>query len=389
MTPYDALVLGGGPAGAAVAIALARRGLRTSLVERDPRPRARVGETLPPSARVALEALGVWPGFVAAGHERATGNRSAWGSGKLEEAAFICSPYGLGWHIDRPRFEAMLLDAAEAEGVTVLRGVRLDEVSFDGRAWRMTAGRPLTSRFAVDASGRGAFLARLCGASRVSIDRLVASVQFLDREDGEHESESGGDAAGGADPQGCFTLIEATALGWWYSARIPGGRLIAACMTDGDLVARAELRSSEGWRRGARDAPITSRRLAAYSASDARPRLWAAHTSRLNAVVGGGWLATGDAAVSFDPLSSQGITTALESGLDAADAILAHLEGDGEALGRYAAQIIARYRAYLVERARYYGAEGRWRYAPFWRRRQGHLALARSSMGGAQTAHAL
>jgi flavin-dependent dehydrogenase len=361
MRRLDAVVVGGGPAGAAVAIALARRGLTSAIVEREEAPRARAGETLPPSARLPLEALGAWPRFVQAGHEPAAGNRSSWGSEHVEEAHFITSAYGPGWHLDRPRFEAMLLELAEAQGVHVLRGTQVDAVSFDGEAWRVSAGQPLEARFAVDASGRSAFLARICGAERTSIDRLVGAVMFLEKR-------------GGEDPEGRFTRVEAVELGWWYSAALPGGRLAVACMTDGDLAASAGLREAEGWLAAARAAPDTFRRIGAYALPGAPPRLWSANTSRLSSVVGPGWLAAGDAAVSFDPLSSQGIVTALESGLEAAEAIRAHLAGDGAALSRYAARVTARYRDYLVERARYYGAEGRWPGAPFWQRRRGHRA---------------
>jgi flavin-dependent dehydrogenase len=362
MRRLDAVVVGGGPAGAAVAIALARRGLTSAIVEQEEAPRARAGETLPPSARLPLEALGVWPRFAAAGHEPGAGNRSSWGSERVEEAHFITSAYGHGWHLDRPRFESMLLEAAQAQGVRVLRGATVDAVSFDGEVWRVSGGRPLEARFAVDASGRSAFLARICGAERVSIDRLVGAVTFLEPGSGE-------------DPEGRFTRVEAVELGWWYSASLPGGRLAVACMTDGDLAARAGLRSVEGWLEAARAAPDTFRRIGAYALPSTPPRLWSANTSRLSSVVGPGWLAVGDAAVSFDPLSSQGIVTALESGLEAAEAIQAYLAGEAEALSRYAARVTARYRDYLVERARYYGAEGRWPDAPFWKRRQGHRAV--------------
>jgi len=361
MRRLDAIVVGGGPAGAATAIALARRGLSSAIVEREEAPQARAGETLPPSARLPLEALGAWPRFVQAGHEPGAGNRSSWGSERVEEAHFITSAYGCGWHLDRPRFEAMLLELAEAQGVQVLRGVQVDAVSFDGEAWRVSAGRPLEARFAVDASGRSAFLARICGAERVSIDRLVGAVMFLE-------------PGGGEDPEGRFTRVEAVELGWWYSAALPGGRLAVACMTDGDLAAGAGLRGVEGCLEAARMAPDTFRRIGAHAPPGGPPRLWSANTSRLGSVVGPGWLAVGDAAVSFDPLSSQGIVTALECGLEAAEAIEAHLSGDGAALARHASRITARYRDYLVERARYYGAEGRWPDAPFWKRRQGHRA---------------
>lgn len=361
---FDVIVVGGGPAGASAAIALARRGLTAAIVERHAAPRPRVGETLPPSARDPLEALGVWRRFIEGEHAQAAGNRSSWGSDDLEEVHFIRSPYGHGWHLDRARFEAMLLEAAEAHGVTLVRGARLDAASYRSSRWRIRgAGRTLEARFAIDASGRGALLARACGAKRVSIDRLVGVALFLDAK------------AGGRDPQGPFTLIEAAEDGWWYSAPLPGGRLVVSCMTDSDLAARASLRDLDGWLAAARRTRDTWQRIGAYSLAGTPPRLGSANTARLDTVAGPTWLAAGDAAVSFDPLSSQGIVTALESGIDAAEAIEAHLDGEAGALSRYAAIVAARYRDYLVERARFYGVERRWPDAPFWRRRQGHRHL--------------
>ena len=360
---FDVIIVGGGPAGAATAIALARRGLRAVIIERHAAPPPRVGETLPPAARNPLERLGVWERFVADGHEPAVGNRSAWGADRIDEVHFIRSAYGEGWHIDRQRFEAMLLDAAHDLGVTVLAPARLD-------AWRGSEGgghiavlenATLSAPFAVDASGRASFLARILGAERVAIDQLVAATLFL------------GPRA--PDPQQRFTLIEAVEDGWWYTAPLPGERLVAAFMTDGDLDICASLRERDGWLSAARHAPATRERIAAYAMDDAAPRIAAANTSRLNSVVGPGWLAVGDAAVSFDPLSSQGIVTALESALEAADAIV---DGGQAAMSRYASIASQRYRDYLVERARYYGAEHRWPDAPFWRRR--HLPRDESSV---------
>jgi flavin-dependent dehydrogenase len=349
----DVIVVGGGPAGAATAIALAQRGLRAAIVERSAAPPPRVGETLPPAVREPLQALGVWQRFIADGHDPAVGNRSSWGSARVDEIHFIRNAYGHGWHIDRQKFESMLLDAARAIGVTVVAGAPIDSWErADGHVVTI-GGQKLHARFAVDASGRASFLARISGAERIAIDHLVASTMFL--------------APRAIDPQQKFTLIEAVEDGWWYSAPLPDGRLVASFMTDA-----TSLRTPEDWIEEARRTRVTRERISAYSLNDAAPQVAAAHTSRLTSVVGPDWLAVGDAAVSFDPLSSQGIMIALESALDAANAIA---EGGDVALSQYASIVTDRYRRYLVERAQYYSAERRWPDAPFWHRRHLHLNL--------------
>ena len=360
---FDAVVLGGGPAGAATAIALAGGGFSVALVERTVEPLARVGETLPPDVRPLLEALGVWSAFGGDGHDRSVGNRSCWGRDDPGDHHFIVSPYGSGWHIERRRFEKMLLAAAAARGVVVFPGRRLQAVSGDGSGWALRIPERLGAHFAVDASGRASVLARICGAERVSIDQLIGATMFLGPRPNPPQRR--------ADPHGRFTLIEAAPDGWWYTAPLPGGRLVAACMTDADIAARMALRGTEGWLAHARRTRQTRDRLAAYEL-DRPPRLASANTSRLSSVVGPSWLAVGDAAVSSDPLSSQGIITALECGIDAAAAIASHLSGDREALSGYALRVTDRYRRYLVDRAQYYGAERRWSGSAFWARRQAH-----------------
>lgn len=336
---FDVLIVGGGPAGAATAIALAGRGLTSAIVERHPAPLPRVGETLPPSVRNPLEKLGVWQRFIDDHHDPAVGNRSSWGSDRIDEIHFIRNAYGNGWHIDRQKFEVMLLDEARARGVKIFAGEKFDP---------QTSHR---AHFVVDATGRASFIARLAGAERIAIDHLIAQTMFLEPRL--------------PDPQQKFTLIEAVENGWWYSAPLPDGRLVAAFMTDGDL-------EREAWSDAVARTHTTRERIEAYARID-EPQIASANTSRLNSVVGKTWLAVGDAATAFDPLSSQGIITALESALDAATAIA------DDNLTHYAEIVTERYRKYIVERAQYYAAEQRWPNSEFWRRRQLHLQASHAN----------
>jgi flavin-dependent dehydrogenase len=101
-----------------------------------------------------------------------------------------------------------------------------------------------------------------------------------------------------------------------------------------------------------------------------------ASVAHLDRPAGAGWIATGDAAVSFDPLSSQGIVTALLMGREAGFALAAMLgEGDPELLVRYGAEYARLLEDHLRLRAAYYGQERRWPDAPFWARRSGPAAL--------------
>ncbi|MFL6293040.1 MAG: NAD(P)/FAD-dependent oxidoreductase, partial [Thermoanaerobaculia bacterium] len=105
----------------------------------------------------------------------------------------------------------------------------------------------------------------------------------------------------------------------------------------------------------------------------------------LRPLYGEAWLAVGDAALSFDPLSSQGISTALYCADKAASALGAVLDGDPGALPAYAALLDQIFSGYLQGHRLAYQAETRWADRPFWRRRSPGLSgTSLSSLSAAQ-----
>jgi flavin-dependent dehydrogenase len=358
----DVVVLGGGPAGAATALALRHRGCSVAVVERSDYTNLRIGETLPPAVRQPLVSLGVWEQFLADKHSPSFGIQSAWGQTDLYENDFIFNPHGSGWHVDRSRFDAMLARSAEEAGAKLYQRARLlacAETAADD--WQIEIGcedrrHSVRARFVIDATGRASAFARRQGARRITCDQLVGIVGFF-----------------APNPvsltPGSQTLLEAVEQGWWYSALLPDSRVVAAFMTDADLYARASKHSAGYWQQQLRKAPHTRSRTKAHTPAPDR-LIVAANTSRLDHVAGRNWLAVGDAAMALDPLSSLGVYNALKSGLIAAQAIDGSLTGDATGLQHYAASVEDDYDACLDTRAKYYAAETRWPGAPFWQRRE-------------------
>jgi flavin-dependent dehydrogenase len=85
---------------------------------------------------------------------------------------------------------------------------------------------------------------------------------------------------------------------------------------------------------------------------------------------GPGWVAVGDAAIVFDPLSSHGIAKGIDHGIRAAGAVLLYLDGDDGALERLTARFAAEFADYEQTRLGYYSTEPRWPDMAFWRRRR-------------------
>ncbi len=81
----------------------------------------------------------------------------------------------------------------------------------------------------------------------------------------------------------------------------------------------------------------------------------------------------GDAALSFDPLSSQGMLNALYTGLRGGQTLARNLSGDGagedRGIAEYARRLEQVYATYLRNRLTFYAAESRWAGRTFWLRR--------------------
>ncbi len=359
---WDVVIGGGGPAGAAAARVLAEAG-RTVLVLDAARPLGRrgIGESLPGGARPLLGRLGALDVVEQAGHRPSQGVASSWGSPRLEAAHdAVLSPHGAGWHLDRARFDDDLRALARAAGAEI-RAARVVQLAPQpgGNGWRIgTDRRELhEARFLVDATGRTAALARRLGARRERDDDLAAVVAWV-------RSEAWSEAR---------TLLEAVPEGWWYTAPLPNGERVLAfhgAARDAVSLRRDPHRwaarlDATRWVRQGLDAA-----LADPAAALLEPlRTTDAAGARLDRFAGENWLAAGDAALAFDPLSSQGLLTALYGGVLAGEALASTLGGDSALLQGYPARLESVRNNYLRHHRDAYRQEGRWPTALFWRAR--------------------
>lgn len=329
----DVAIVGAGPAGCAIALAL-DPGVSCVVIDPLGAGSVGIGETLPPGVQPLLERLGVWSEFLQQQHLPAHGTAACWGSPQLEDHPFLFHPVGCGWHLDRARFDALLRSRVPLR---------------QGRGLELADGTSVRPRFVVDATGRAMAIARARGAECVPWDRGVARFARYARPELVDTT----------------TLIEAVPEGWWYSATVPGddsanpGNLIVASFCDPERPASL---GSETARRIANAQPIQQWQCSARAQAATQ-------------VHGHDWLAVGDAALAADPLSSQGISQALATGIAAAEAISRHLAGDSRGLGRYAESIATLRRRFLVARRDTYRREQRFADSPFWRCRQQTITL--------------
>ncbi len=344
-------MVGGGPAGSAVAWHLATAGAAVTLVH-DHRDRWRpVGQQLSAAARPLLQTMGVLDAVTAESvpvHEA----RSAWVGPEIDSRPAIISPYGPPLAVERPRLDVLLRTTAQDAGAHLVRG---HARAFGGtHRDKATAQRPAGDSWIVeDTSGthhRAGLLVDATGSSR-AVSRTVLPWTCHDRLRCAVWKATPADPA----PQ-AWSLVEAVPDGWWYTAPAPGAEVDRlTVMRVGDLSGTNEIPGP----------PVhTARRLGRPLPTAADYRI--ATIGHASPPWAPRLITVGDAAVAVDPLSSSGLHNALRLAEPAAAAALALLDGDTGPAHRYAQKVHAIADDHLNQRRHYLKLTGA--SDPFWTR---------------------
>ncbi|MEM1320977.1 MAG: FAD-dependent oxidoreductase [Bacteroidota bacterium] len=331
----DVLIIGGGPAGATAACMLALKGVEVTLLEKAQFPRYTVGESLIPHFWKFTDQIGVSEQIMAEGFIRKGGGAAYW-DGVLRGMNF--KRYGHsrpGLHVERDRFDQILLDRAKELGVqvfeqTLVKTVQLEEkrttVSYQSVNTKEEGN--IACRYLIDASGQQAVVARQLGTRTFDEQfKFQAFWAYFDRSD-----YLGGDGKihdfaqrFEASP---MSLTSGTGdWGWvWHLVlrdKVSVGALVPRSQLNAFKAGGEDLQSR--YLQHIRQTPLTGSLLQnGQLISPVRSiRDYAYLPTKL--VVGNCYLA-GDAAAFADPINSEGVTMSMYGGLMAAWSVYKVLE---------------------------------------------------------------
>lgn len=336
------LILGAGPAGAAVALGLRRLGHAVTLVSEWRRFAALEGV----SQRV-LEALR------SAGLNHALANATlpsqrqvAWnGQQHAQNIEFL---------LDRPTFDRGLREDLRLAGVEVIEGRILNvHSSADGHRVELDGGQRLTADFLVEARGRQA------PASGRGL-RGPETVSLLNRWQGT--------------PGVTASAVESLEDGWAWMARRDDGQCYWQWTVDvvsAQLPGKAQLLDYCRARRQASD--FAQAFFAGGQESELQLHARSSTAILAPQVCGDNWIRVGDAAMAVDPLSGNGIFQSLSSALQAPAVINTLLRKPERAAlaQRFHRQRVEQLFLRFARIGRdFYADEQRWLDQPFWQARQ-------------------
>lgn len=361
MNSYQIAIIGGGPAGSSCAIALARLGIKEVVViESGRHDQFKIGESIPPESKTLLRDLGIWNAFKAEEHDPCYGSCSYWGDDKRGYNDFLLSPYGHGWHLDRNRFDRFLLQEAEKAGTHCLLDTQYKQASklstggFELMLENSNQKKfTIKAKLVVDATGSRSLFALQQGSKKIHSEPLVCLAARFKFDSNKTLVSK-------------LTQIEAFEYGWWYAARLPCDTFLVGLYTDALTIKERQLQQVGIWKELLDQLPVISQSTRTMQLKKETFKGFPAPSFCLDKIVGRHWIAIGDAASSYDPITSQGIMKSMSNGILAAQTLQRKIIQPKNRFIDFQSLTKEYYKQYLSMRQHFYQLENRWPQAPFW-----------------------
>ncbi len=333
---YDAVILGGGPAGASAAAVLAEKGRRVVVVEREKFPRYKVGESLIPYCYFPLERIGMNEKLRHSNFTKKYSVQFAAMDGRISTPFYFFQHLeheaSQTWQVVRSEFDELMLDNAKEKGAEVMfetaaKRLLVDgdrclglEVEQHGETFHIEA--PMT----IDCGGRHGFAATQLGW--IVPDPQLNKVAIWSYYKGGKRDE-------GYD-EGATTVAYLPEKGWFWYIPLPDDIISVGVVADRKYLYRDGKILEDILEREINENKWIADHLAGAERVESI-QVTAEYSYRSKYCASDGLVLAGDAFSFLDPVFSSGVFLALQSGVMVGDAVDAALTAGDTSAGRFAA----------------------------------------------------
>ena len=327
---YDAIVVGGGPAGSSTAALLAEKGHDVLVVEKEKFPRYHVGESLMPFCYFPLERLGLIDTLMESANPRKYCVQFVRQDGFLSQPFYFFQhfdhPSSTTWQVWRSEFDKMILDKARSNGATVMEETKAKKLIKSGdRVEGITVeseemgSLDLHAPIVVDASGRDCFAAhkQKWMVRDPELKKIALWTHF-----------KGAKRDPGLD-EGATTVAYLPNKGWFWYIPLSGDMVSVGIVAERDYLFNGSTKDHEEiFQREVLNNEWIKEHLA-EAEQTGKYRITGEYSYRNRYCASEGLVLAGDALGFLDPVFSSGVFLALKSGVMLADEIdLASKTGD-------------------------------------------------------------
>ncbi len=326
MKEYDAIVIGGGPAGSTVGALLAEKGRRVVILEKSKFPRYHVGESLMPFCYFTFERLGIVDKLSGHAYTKKHSVQFVTRDGKMSAPFYFFQhmdhPAATSWQVERSELDLMMLDNARDKGAEVREETQVVDFIYEGErvvgvvAEGKEGGQyEIRASMTVDATGRDSlFQSKRRWRKR---DPKLNKIAIWTRYKGAKRDP-------GLD-EGATTVAYLDDRGWFWNIPMHDDIVSSGIVAERDYLYRDTRDPKAIFEREIENNVWIKDHL---SCGEQFGEYWVTgeYSYRAEHCADDGIVLVGDAFAFLDPVFSSGVYLALKSGEMAADAIDAAIE---------------------------------------------------------------
>lgn len=320
---YDAVIIGGGPAGTCAAITLADAGKSTLILERESFPRFRIGESLLPKTVELLKELDLEERMRQQPHWIKKGIAIGFGDGRREltPIAFQDMMHATeyeAFNMRRSLFDEVLMHAAQERGAEVLHknGVQsIESIEAGNVRLRTDDGTDIRAHAVIDASGQASVVGRKLKTRQImSAFRNVAYFEHfenVERPSGKHANYAG---------------VIMCREGWFWMIPLDEKTTSIGAVLDEQIARQINVPANQRLRWCIENCPVVAQAME-HARGPETNQVTSDFSYTCSPYAGSGYFLAGDAAAFVDPVWSTGATFGMLGGQHAAQLLCNVLDG--------------------------------------------------------------